>query len=206
MKKPVLAILLATLGMAAGQAMAESPFLVRVRAVHINPADKSDAVPGVLPADTIHVSNKTIPELDVSYFVTPNIAAELVLTYPQKHDVSIDGIGQIGTVRHLPPTLLAQYHFTPGAQFSPYVGAGINWTTFSKNKMAVTGLGNVSLEHDSVGFALQAGVDYKIDKNWSLNLDIKKVQIRSDVFLNGNKLTAIKIDPVLVGFGVGYRF
>jgi outer membrane protein len=207
MKKPVIAVLLATLGMA-GQAMAESPLMVRVRAVHINPADKSDAFNtpiGAIGADAIHVSDKTIPELDVSYLVTPNIAAELVLTYPQKHDVSVDGLGKIGTVKHLPPTLLAQYYFTPGAQFSPYVGAGVSWTTFSKNNMP-TALGNVSLEHDSLGFALQAGVDYKIDKNWSLNLDIKKVQIRSDVLLNGNKLSTIKIDPLLVGFGVGYRF
>lgn len=206
MKKPVIAILLATLGMAAGQAMAESPLLVRVRAVHIDTANKSDAIPSVgVPEDAIHVSNKTIPELDISYFITPNIAAELILTYPQKHDVSVGG-GKIGTVKHLPPTLTAQYHFTPGAQFSPYVGAGVNWTTFSKNEMSIPTLGNVSLEHDSFGFALQAGVDYKIDKNWSLNLDVKKVQIRSDVYLNGGKVSAIKIDPLLVGFGVGYRF
>lgn len=201
MKKPVLAILLATLGMAAGQAMAESPFLVRVRAVHIDTANKSDAF-GAVPEDAIHVSNKTIPELDISYFVTPNIAAELVLTYPQKHTVSLLGT-DVGTVKHLPPTLLAQYHFTPGAQFSPYVGVGVNWTTFSKNEIAGKTL---SLEHDSVGFALQAGVDYKIDKNWSLNLDIKKVQIRSDIMADTTKVTAIKIDPLLVGFGVGYRF
>ena len=208
MKKPIIAILLATLGMAAGQAMAESPLLVRVRAVNIDTANKSDAIPGLIGADTIHVSDKTIPELDISYFITPNIAAELILTYPQKHDVSIDAlnIGKIGTVKHLPPTLTVQYHFMPAAQFSPYVGAGVNWTTFSKNEMSVAGLGNISLEHDSFGFALQAGVDYKIDKNWSLNLDIKKVQIRSDVYLNGGKVSAIKIDPLLVGFGVGYRF
>jgi len=206
MKKPVIAILLATLGMAAGQAMAESPFLVRVRAVHLDTANKSDAIPALgVPADAITVSNKTIPELDISYFVTPNIAAELILTYPQKHDVSVGGT-KIGTVKHLPPTLTVQYHFTPEAQFSPYVGAGVNWTTFSKNEMSIAGVGGISLEHDSFGFALQAGVDYKIDKNWSLNLDVKKIQIRSDVYAAGNKASAIKIDPLAIGFGVGYRF
>ena len=99
---------------------------VRARAVHLDPADKSDPVGGTGASDRISVSSKTIPELDVSYFFTKNIAAELVLTYPQKHDVSLDG-AKIGTVKHLPPTLLVQYHFLPDASFRPYVGAGVNY-------------------------------------------------------------------------------
>jgi outer membrane protein len=66
--------------------------------------------------------------------------------------------------------------------------------------------GKAGLEHDSFGFALQAGVDYAIDKKWSLNIDVKKVQIRSDVFIGGAKASAVKVDPLLVGVGVGYRF
>ncbi|MGW8389381.1 OmpW/AlkL family protein [Pseudoduganella sp. HUAS MS19] len=200
MKKAILAVILG--GVALGAMAQETPWQVRARAVHINTADKSDPIAGVAAADSIGVSNKTIPEVDISYFFTPNIAAELVLTYPQKHDVILDG-EKIGTFKHLPPTLLAQYHFTPSAQFSPYVGVGVNWTTFSKNKILD---GAASLEHDSFGLALQAGVDYKLDKNWSLNLDIKKVQIRSDVMIAGVKVSKVKVDPVLLGVGVGYRF
>ncbi|WP_431476437.1 OmpW/AlkL family protein [Massilia eburnea] len=200
MKKAILAVVLG--GVAFGAMAQETPWQVRARAVHINPADKSDPIAGVGASDRIGVSNKTIPEVDISYFFTPNISAELVLTYPQKHDVTLDGT-KIGTFKHLPPTLLAQYHFTPSSQFSPYVGVGVNWTTFSKNKI-LDGAG--SLEHDSLGLALQAGVDYKLDKNWSLNLDIKKVQIRSDVMIAGVKVSKVKVDPVLLGVGVGYRF
>lgn len=204
MKKLAIAMVLAAFGVSTGAAMAaESPWLVRARAVHINPADKSSANAGAgLTSDAVTVSSKTIPEIDISYFFTPNISAELVLTYPQKHDVFLNGT-QIGTFKHLPPTLTAQYHFMPAAQFSPYVGAGINYTLFSKNNIAGDTLG---LEHDSLGFALQAGVDYKIDKNWSLNLDIKKVQIRTDVNSGSTAITTLKVDPVLVGVGVGYRF
>jgi outer membrane protein len=165
MKNAILAVILG--GLAFNAMAADTPWQVRARAVHINPADKSDPVGGVGTSDRIGVSDKTIPEVDISYFVTPNISAELVLTYPQKHDVYLDG-KTIGTFKHLPPTLLAQYHFTPSSAFSPYVGLGVNWTTFSKNKI-LNGTG--SLEHDSIGLALQAGFDYKLDKNWSLNLD-----------------------------------
>lgn len=203
MKKAILAVLAVSMTMvAAGAAAQTSPWQVRARAVHIDPADKSDPVAGVGASDRIGVSDKTIPELDVSYFFTPNIAAELVLTYPQKHDVYLDG-KTIGTFKHLPPSLLAQYHFMPGATISPYVGAGINWTTFSKNKI-LNGQG--SLEHDSWGLALQAGFDYKLNQNWSLNVDVKKLQLRSDVMIAGVKASKVKVDPVLFGVGVGYRF
>ena len=56
--------------------------------------------------------DKTIPELDISYFFTPNIAAELVLTVPQEHRVYLNGT-DIGSFKHLPPTLTLQYHFMP---------------------------------------------------------------------------------------------
>lgn len=204
MNKSLAAAVLATLSLAASTAaMAqETPWLVRVRAVHIDPADKSDPVGGAGASDRLTVSSKTIPELDVSYFFTPNLAAELILTYPQKHDVFLDG-GKIGTFKHLPPTLLAQYHFVLDAPIKPYIGAGVNYTTMSKVDLLA---GKAGLEHDSFGFALQAGVDYAIDKKWSLNVDVKKVQIRSDVFIGGAKASAVKVDPLLVGVGVGYRF
>jgi outer membrane protein len=209
MNKSILKWMFAVLGLAAtavpalAQSQAEpSPWLVRVRAVHIDPADKSDPVGGVGASDRLHVSDKWIPEVDISYFFTPHWATELILTYPQKHDVTLDG-QRIGTFKHLPPTLTAQYHFLPGAHFDPYVGAGVNYTLLSKVDLLG---GSARLEHDSVGLALQAGVDFKLDDKWSLNLDVKKVQIRSDVYIGGATASRVKVDPVLVGVGVGYRF
>jgi outer membrane protein len=205
MKKSMLKLMFAALGLvgAAVPALAqESPWLVRVRAVHLAPADKSDPVGGTGASDRLHVSAKWIPDVDISYFLTPNWAAELLLTVPQKHDVTLDG-QRIGSFKHLPPTLLAQYHFMPGAQIDPYVGAGINYTLISKVDI-LNGAGR--LQHDSIGGALQAGVDFRIDGKWSLNLDAKKVQIRSDVDINGVRASRVNVDPLLLGVGVGYRF
>lgn len=203
MNKSVISLLIAATLMTGGAAMAEeSPWLVRVRAVHIDPADKSDPVGGIGASDRLHVSDKWIPDVDISYFFTPNWAAELVLTYPQKHTVTLDG-ASIGTFKHLPPTLTAQYHFLPGKVFNPYVGAGINYTLISKVNLLNNG---ARLEHDSVGLALQAGVDYRIDERWSINVDVKKLQLRSDVTIGGVQASRVKVDPVLLGVGVGYRF
>lgn len=203
MKKLALSLTLVTLGLSATQVMAqETPWLVRARIVNISPENSADRVGGVGAEDRITVSKKTIPEVDISYFFSPNLSAELILTYPQKHDVMLDG-AKIGTFKHLPPTLTAQYHFTPEAAFSPYVGIGINYTNISEVHL-LNGAGR--LDNNSVGLALQAGADFKLDKNWSLNLDVKKVQIRSDVLISGAKASAIKVDPWLIGVGVGYRF
>ncbi|MCH8617994.1 OmpW family outer membrane protein [Undibacterium sp. TS12] len=204
MKKIVMAIALASIGFTATQAMAQeqSPWQVRARLVNIAPANGSDPVAGVGAADRISVDSKEIPEVDFTYYFTPNWSAELILTYPQKHDVKLDGV-IIGSFKHLPPTLTAQYHFAPDAKINPYIGAGINYTRISDvNLLKGTG----DLENSSVGLAVQAGIDFKLDKNWSLNLDVKKVQIRSDVMINGSKVSAVKVDPWLVGIGVGYRF
>ncbi|SHG34603.1 OmpW family protein [Massilia sp. CF038] len=207
MKRTTLSLLSATLATvfsaAAPVASAQdSPWLVRARAVHLSPADKSAPIGGVGAADRLTVESRTIPEFDISYFFSPNLAAELVLTVPQKHDVMLDG-ARIGSFRHLPPTLLAQYRFDPVGQFTPYLGAGLNYTRISSVHLLD---GAADLDNHSVGLALQAGVDVAIDRHWSINVDIKRVNIRSDVRLGGMVVSEVKVDPTLIAVGLGYRF
>lgn len=206
MKKSIAALVMLLSAAAGSQALAqqvqEGPWLVRVRAVHLDPANKSDPVGGTGAANRLTIDSKTIPEFDISYFFTPNWAAELILTYPQKQRVYLDG-SDIGSFKHLPPTLTLQYHFTPEKTFSPYVGAGINYTRISSVHVLN---GAADLESSSVGPALQAGIDYKLDRNWSLNLDVKKVYIRSDVNTAAGTISQVKVDPWLIGVGIGYRF
>ena len=202
MKTSILPVALAAglLGSAPLHAQA-GPWMVRLRAVSLQPADTSDAAPG-LPADAIHVSSKTIPEVDVSYFFTPNLATELVLTVPQEHDVTLSGT-KIGTFKELPPTLTAQWHFLPGQTVNPYVGLGLNLTLISEVKLAN---GALDLDKSSVGPAAQAGVDIQVAPQWFVNVDVKYAQIRSDVKAGGVKVTTVKVDPMLYGVGIGYRF
>lgn len=173
----------------------EGPWLVRARAVNLDPANK-DSTPL-----NLSVNSKVIPEVDVSYFFTPSIAAELILTYPQKHTVRAGG-ADIGSLKHLPPTLTAQYHFTDFGAVKPYVGLGINFTRFSSVNLP----GSYSIQNNSWGVACQVGVDYELSKGLYLNADLKKVQIRTDVSSAGSKVGTFKVDPLLFGVGVGYRF
>ncbi len=199
MKKTLIALAAVASVLTSGAAMAQSydgssPWLVRMRAVHMDSQNGGPA-----GAAGVSVNNKWMPEVDISYFFTPNISAELILTYPQKHDVRLGG-DRIGSLKHLPPTLLAQYHFTNMGAFKPYLGAGINYTRFSSVNILD---GALTVKKNSFGPALQVGFDYALDKNWSLNVDVKKVYI--DTTVSGG-IGKFKVDPLLFGLGVGYRF
>ena len=189
----------------------EGPWMVRARVVNLgmdNSSSAGQAPLAALPSNSIAASDKTIPEVDFTYFFTSNIAAELILTVPQKHNVSVNalGIGPVGSFKHLPPTLTLQYHFSPDATFRPYVGAGINYTKISGVSMSAGPGLTLGLEGSSVGPAFQIGFDYKIADKTYLNFDIKKIYIDSDVTLNGAKISNLKLDPLAIGVGLGWRF
>lgn len=199
MKKQVIAA--AVLGtLLSGTAFAqtvEGPWLVRARAVHLDSANGDSTGLGLA------INNKWMPEFDISYFFSPKVAVELVLTVPQKHTLTSRGTA-IGSFKHLPPTLMAQYHFDPvgSGAFKPYVGAGVNYTRFSSVSLPA----GVDIKRSSWGPALQVGVDIPLTKQLSLNFDLKKVYIRTDVSAGGANIGTFKADPMLFGVGLGWRF
>lgn len=170
----------------------------RLRLLQIRPSVSSSI-------GTIDVSNEVTPELDFSYFFTENLAAELILA-TQRHTVKVAG-ADIGKVSHLPPTITLQYHFLPKETFRPYIGAGLNYTRFYDDSLAL-GATPLTVDKNSFGGALQIGFDLALDKKWFLNADVKKIWIKTDV-KNGSTgalVSNLKIDPVVVGVGVGMKF
>lgn len=177
-----------------------NPWQVRVRAIGVLPDDDSSVNIG----GETDVGDAVVPELDISYFFTKNIAAELILA-TAKHDVDYTGNVDLGDAWILPPTLTLQYHFTPDRAFSPYVGAGLNYSLFYSED-AADPFTNLNI-HGGVGYALQAGFDYWLDEHWGLNMDVKKVWLNIDARLNDGAIRAdIDLDPWIVGAGVAYRF
>ncbi len=176
----------------------DGPWMVRARAVSLNSANTDNTGLG------LSVNNKWIPEVDISYFYSKNVAVELILTVPQSHTLTSSALGKdIGTVEHLPPTLLVQYHFDSNGGAKPYVGVGINYTRFTKTDILG---GAATLNKDSWGGALQVGVDVPMGGNMYLNFDLKKVYIGSDVYVGTANAGTFKVDPVLFGIGLGWRF
>jgi outer membrane protein len=185
----------------------ENPWMVRVRATNLN-WDNGQSTAAIQPGGSgldVNAKDKTIPELDITYFFTKNIAAELVLTYPQRVDVRSYSTS-LGTVTALPPTLLAQYHFTQFGPLKPYMGAGVNYTRFGSRNLG--GANQYSVEKSSVGYAAQIGTDYMLTKNLGLNLDVKYLQIETDVIVNSSGASAgtLKLSPIATSVGVTYKF
>jgi outer membrane protein len=181
----------------------ENPWMVRVRATNLN---WDNGQTSTVQALDVNAKNKTIPEFDITYFFNKNIAAELVLTYPQKVDVRAGALGnaKIAEVKALPPTLLLQYHFTDFGPLKPYVGAGVNYTRFSsyKNEPGV----DTSIDKSSVGLAAQIGADYMLTKNWGINLDVKYINIKTEVYSAGTHIGHLDLSPIATSVGVTYKF
>lgn len=207
----IAAVAASTFMFAGGAQAAEGDWLVRVRALYMDPSNDNSTTAVVPALGEVKAEDKLFPEVDISYFFTPNIAAELILTVPQKHDVELGGV-DIGSVKHLPPTLTLQYHFNPTGTVRPYAGVGLNYTRFSGVKLdAGTVLGGsvpLKVDRSSVGWAAQIGVDIQLAPQWFLNLDAKYVKIDTDISVKGAGIpvTRLDIDPVLLSVGLGYRF
>ncbi len=180
--------------------------LLRARAIGVIPDERSTISP---IGGAVDASNRVVPEVDITYFVTPNVGFELIAAVT-KHSVAAKstaaGNVDLGSAWLLPPTLTAQYHFDAGS-VKPYIGAGINYTTFFSTDLPKTGPVTAIKYGDSVGPALQIGVDIPTNDHWFINVDVKKVWLKTEVKLNGGAINAtVHLDPWIVGAGFGYRF
>jgi len=194
MKRIALLLAIATASATHFAQAADGNWLVRVRAIHIDPAAHSSPLAGV------DVDSQIVPELDFTYFFSKNLATELILG-TARHKVTLNGTS-LGKLNHLPPTLTLQWHFAPDSKIRPYLGAGVNYTRFYN--VDLTGL---DVDRNSFGGALQAGVDIAVTGNSYINLDVKKVYISTKVKTTaGAYVTDLDIDPVIIGVGYGWRF
>ncbi len=193
---------------------------MRLRGVGVIPHNRADI--GIIGGQ-IDVNNNFIPELDFTYFFTENLAAELILG-TSRHTVGtlgsdISAVGgptsanlDLGSVYLLPPTLMVQYHHKFGEVFKPYVGAGVNYTIFYNEKSGVA----KDIKYDNkFGWGYQFGFDIDLTDRFFINVDFKKLFLKTDVTVDASNLNGgdaldipakVKIDPMLIGFGVGMRF
>jgi outer membrane protein len=171
---------------------------------------------------TVTVDDGTSLTLMGTYMFSPNWGFDILAAWPFKHDVNVsasDGTEVVASfkgaeVEHLPPTFSLQYHFLPDATIQPYVGAGVNYTTFlsedvTQDLIDVTGVTSISLD-DSFGLALQLGADWTFGNRWLLNFDLRWIDIESDLTVSDGTESidagTVKIDPFVYSINLGYTF
>lgn len=200
--RSVLATSLALVMGAAAQtaSAAAGDFLLRFGGANVSPNDGSS---GVVPKDAVGVDSGSSVFFAGSYMVSDQVGVELLAALPFDHDVTLKGAGKIAEVSHLPPTLSVTYDFSPGSNIRPYVGVGINYTTFSDEK-ATAVISSIELD-DSWGLALQAGIDADINDKWFFNASLRYIDIETTAKTNLGNID-VDINPWVVSIGVGTRF
>ena len=242
MKKSLLVVaLLSAFAPMVAQAEA-GDIVVRLRATNVNPNTKStlgettDATYAAGPYSAsqlygdshanLEVGKNTIPELDISYYFTKNIAAELILAAGTRHSVNVSAgtnplvTPELGKVNLLPPTLTAQWHFNPDQMIDPYVGGGAAFVLGLDRKLNghVTALSAdlpIRIDRSAFGAVLQAGFDVNLQDKWLVNFDVKKIWFNTDVKIDATgaqtltgyqKIDNLDINPLVVSVGIGKKF
>ncbi len=189
---------------------AAGTFMVRGRVIGVIPLNSSSSLSGAINTGTVRTTNSVAPEADFSYFLTDNIALELIAA-TTKHDLyaknsPLGASYRVGSTWVLPPTLLLQYHFMPHERFSPYIGAGLNVSIFYATSAANNAVTSLSMK-SNVGAAVQAGFDYNFSGHWFANFDVKQIFVNTEASINGGAIRAkTALNPFVVGAGIGYRF
>lgn len=223
-----------TLASLLAAAPASADFAINVGAITVAPNDSSSSlnvieqVAGLpLGSTAVGVNNNTQLGLTFDYRINPNWAVQLIAATPFSHEITVKGSAidglKVGKTKHLPPTLLAQYHFMPQHQtLDPFVGIGLNYTEFFNEKadaqlvgalsdLNVTGADDhVGLKlKSSFGLALQAGVNIKLSDNLGLHLMVSKIDIDTTgrVQVNGATVQSVdvEIDPYVAMIGLRWK-
>ena len=205
----------------AGSALAyeAGDIILRAGVASVQPDESSSALKldGVALAGTsAGVDNNEQLGLTGTYMLTSNMGIGLLAATPFEHDITANGLGvDAGSAKHLPPTLTLQYFpMDSASDFQPYVGIGINYTAFFDEEVdseleGVLGSGDLELD-DSIGLALEAGVDYAFDEHWVLNAAVWYIDIETSAdfkFDSGSRVKAdVDIDPWVYMVGLGYKF
>ncbi|WP_114240949.1 OmpW family protein [Dyella sp. C9] len=161
---------------------------------------------GTLAGARASIDTSVRPTGSIEYLITPNIGVDLLAAWPFQHDVKLSGLGKVAQTKQLPPTLGINYHFLPDAKVSPFLGIGLNYTNFFDTKSAGALSGASVSIANSWGVAAHAGIDVKLSPKWIFTADLRWVDIESDVKVNGTKVGTAKIDPLVYGVSLGYRF
>ncbi|HSP84917.1 MAG TPA: OmpW family outer membrane protein, partial [Psychrobacter sp.] len=159
---------------------------------------------------SVDVDGDVRPTISGEYFIANNVGVELLAAIPFHHDFTLtDSLNNeiTGRTQHLPPTLSLQYHFdydNMPMNIKPFVGVGVNYTTFFKEKLNQPGA-DLKLD-DSVGIAGHIGLDIPFAATESFRIDARYMDIKTDATLNGTDIGEIDISPWVYGVAFVKQF
>jgi outer membrane protein len=185
--------------------------MLRVGAAGVYPTGDSEDIDG-LPANAkVEADDAWSLGITFSYMFTDNIGLGVLGAYPFEHDIegkgSISDLGKVGSTKHLPPTVTLQYYFNNTSRFTPFIGAGVNYTYFFDEDTSGA-LSDTNLDiDDSWGYALEGGVDVDINDKWMVSGQIYYINIETEASVGAipGKFD-VDINPWVYFLSAGYKF
>ena len=207
-------------GAGAAHAQAAGDVMVQLGWNKIMPKVKSsDLSAPSLPGSQINIKSASALFATLTYMVTDDISIEALGGLPYKHDIvgagAVAGVGKIGSIHQISPTVLLQYRFlSADGPFRPYVGAGPTFAKFygSSGSAALTAFTNPGGPptkiggDDELGATTQLGASFKIDKHWFIDASVLKTFINTQAKLSTGQTTKARLNPVAINASVGYTF
>nr|WP_285836117.1 OmpW family outer membrane protein [Larsenimonas suaedae] len=187
-------------------AYGQGDLYTRVGVAKVSPKSDNGNFNELAPGSDLDVDDESGFAFTLGYRFLDKWGVELLAAERFEHDINLNG-DKVGSTKHLPPTLTLQYYPLGGtdARVQPYVGAGVNYTRFSSEKLEG---GDLDMD-DSWGYAAQVGVDLLVNEHWAFNAAAWYLDIDSDTTatIGGQSYdTTVNIDPIVVMGGVSYRF
>lgn len=149
------------------------------------------------------------PTLGATWHINDNFAVEAWGADAFGHRVELGG-AKAASVKAQPYALSAQYHFGDAARtVRPFVGLGYYEMNFKDEQASAGGplAGNRIGIDTAKGPMATLGVDFNITPTWFARTDVRYLHTgATDVRVNGVDAAEAKLDPVVVGVGIGARF
>ncbi|QOW19247.1 outer membrane beta-barrel protein [Lysobacter ciconiae] len=152
----------------------------------------------------------TAATLSASWYFHENFAVEAWGAADKfDHRVRDANNYKIGSVESQPYALSAQYHFGNSEQIvRPFLGLGYYESNFDNETPEPTGplAGQRIGVETAKGAMATAGLDVTLSPSWFARADLRYLHGDSDVKVSGDKVGNAKLNPVVVGLGLGVRF
>lgn len=243
-----LAAVAATLGATPALAYEAGDIILRTGRVTVDPQEDSGEIyqaKGAYAGSTLDLygglNSDSQLGLSFTYMLSANLGIEVLAATPFKHEISLEShvagniLSKAAETKHLPPTISLQwYPMASSSEVQPYLGVGLNYTVFfeedmsgafdcATNALNAPGCADTNLElEDSLGLALQAGIDWQLTENIAFNAAVWWIDIDTEAKITSPGADTasspvpfvwdtqtkfdVDIDPWVYMVGIAYKF
>lgn len=196
-------------------------FIIRAGAALVDPNENSSEINIESPALGNSAGTEVGVDSDVqfgisfSYMLDQDFGIELLAATPFGHNIYgkgvLAGAGKLAKTKHLPPTINFNYYPNDAnSKFQPYIGLGLNYTTFFDSSVTptldnfgtidtlatltgnlapgtITAASGTDIElEDSFGLAIQIGFDFQLTENIGINAAYWRADIDTEAEITSN--------------------